>query len=179
MVRLDLKESLGWNFEVKLGFNNLRSGYVAIFFPQRSHPLYKVSPYNSHNPSLPSTIEVPSLFFTMSFGRLQPSAPLFAVLLPGSPESFKLHLLRSAVEAFFLQGEEEIKWLWNKCGGSEWVRQSSSGWNWGEADLYLAPCVHADQLELVAQSPIPTESVWSQPGKESQCSWYCRIHCGI
>lgn len=95
------------------------------------------------------------------------------------PQSFKLHLLRSAVEAFFLQGEEEIKWLWNKCGGSECVRQSSSGWNWGEADLYLAPCVHADQLELVAQSPIPTESVWSQPGKESQCSWYCGIHCGI
>ena len=34
MVRLDLKESLGWDFEVKLGFNNLKSGYVAIFSPK-------------------------------------------------------------------------------------------------------------------------------------------------
>lgn len=174
-VSLELEGLSGWDFEVKLGFNSLRSGYIAIFLFSkgvihfvRYHLIFLIIFFS------PVLLKVPSLFLTVCFGVFQPSVPLFAVLLPGFPESFKLHLLTSTVEAFFLHAEEEIKGLCNKCGCSEFVRQSSSGWRWGEADLYLAPCVHADHWELVVQSPSfpPPESVRSQPAKESQCSWY-------
>lgn len=40
MVSLELEGFLGWGFEVKLGFNSLRSGYIAIFcFPKESYIL--------------------------------------------------------------------------------------------------------------------------------------------